>query len=203
MSDHRKVNLPERVTITDVRKNARVTANLVRLDRETAKLCIDQKWWEVEGVSAQRLREEIDYHWKWKVLISKYQNNPYVTNMAVVLEDGSVQGAMIYRVDGKSVLEPGKRTVLIDRVATAPKNRDGLIANPCYRGAGSGLLTFALCQSYVLGLQARVNLFAAGDEQYYVDRGFVRTKIVHEEMALFELPSSVALERLTRKGMLS
>jgi len=123
--------------------------------------------------------------------------------MGVVLDDGSVQGAMIYWVNGKSALEEGKRTVLIDRLATAPRNRQWLSDNPYYRGAGSGLLTYALCQSHFLGFQARVNLFAAGDEQFYINRGFVRTEIVHEGMTLFELPSSVALEHLTRKGMLS
>lgn len=203
MSDHNKVNLPATIALTDLRGDMRVTAKLVSLDRETTKLCIDRQWWELEDVSAQRLLQEVDYHWEWRVLISKFQNNPYVRCLAVVLDDRTVQGAMIYRVDGKSVLEAGKRTVLIDRLATAPQNRSGLTANPCYRGVGSGLLTFALCQSYFLGFQGRVSLFAAGDEQFYVSRGFVRTKIEHESMPLFELPSSIALEQLTRNGMLS
>lgn len=203
MSDDLKVNLPETVSLRDLRTNASVTARLLSLDRETAKLFIDQRWWEVEGVSARRLRDEVDYEWKRKVLISKYQNIPFVKCKAVILRDKSVQAAMIYRVDGKSVLEPGKRAVLIDRLATAPENRDGLSDNPRYRGAGSGLLTFALCQSYVLGFEGRVNLFAAGDELFYGNRGFVRTETVYEEMTLFELPSAVAIDHLVKIGILS
>ena len=161
---------------------------MISLNREVAGRRIDQEWWHVEGVSERRLREEVDYHWKWKVLVSKSQNNPYVRSMAVVLESGSVEAAMIYRVDAKSVLEPGRRAVLIDRLFTRPRNRDNLSASPCYRGAGSGLLMLAVCQSFILGLEGRVTLFAAGREPFYLDRGFVRTEVIHDEMSLFELP---------------
>ena len=77
MSNYPKVGLPEKVTITDVRGNAEVAARLIRLSRETAKDRIDLDWWEVEDVPPQRLRQEVDYEWKWKVLVSKYQNNPF------------------------------------------------------------------------------------------------------------------------------
>ncbi len=60
----------------------------------------------------------------------------------------------------------------------------------------------AVRQSFILGLEGRVNLFAAGQEQFYLDRGFVRTEIVHDEMSLFELPRSAAMEYLTEKGNL-
>jgi hypothetical protein len=198
-----KVNLPETVTLTDLYRDANVIAKLVTLDRETANFRIDQQWWNVKGVSAERLKKEVDFHWKWKVLISKIQNDPYAKCKGVVLEDGSIQGAMIYRVDAKSTLEPGKKAVYIDRLAVAPQNRNDLIGNPCYRGTGTGLLTFALCQSYLLGFQTRVNLFAAGSEQFYTDRGFVRTRVVHEEMPLYEIPTGVAMKQLTQKGILS
>ena len=60
----------------------------------------------------------------------------------------------------------------------------------------------AVCQSFILGLEGRVTLFAAGREQFYLDRGFVRTEVIHDEMSLFELPRSVAIEYLTEKGIL-
>ncbi len=199
MSDQHKVNLSDKVTLLDLRANATVTARLISLSREIAKLRIDQEWWSVEGVSEQRLRGEVDYHWQWKVLVSKIQNKPYIRSVAVVLGSGSVEGAMIYRVDAKSVLEPGQRAVLIDRLATAPRNRNNLSPSPCYRGAGSGLLMLAVCQSFILGFEGRVTLFAAGQEQFYLDRGFVRTEVVQDEMSLFELPKGVAIEYLTER----
>ncbi len=202
MSDQNKVNVTDEITLLDLRVKSSVTARVISLNREVAGRRIDQEWWNVEGVSEQRLQEEVDYHWKWKVLVSKGQNNPYIRSVAVVLESGSVEGAMIYRVDAKSVLEPGQRAVLIDRLATAPRNRDNLSVSPCYRGAGSGLLMLAVCQSFILGLEGRVTLFAAGREQFYLDRGFVRTEVIHDEMSLFELPRSVAIEYLTEKGIL-
>ena len=62
---------------------------------------------------------------------------------------------------------------------------------------------YAVCQSYVLGLQGRINLFAAGEEQFYLDRGFVRTEESQDDMSLFELPSQAALNHLKDKGILS
>ena len=202
MSDQHTLKMADKVTLLDLRSKSSVTARLISLSREVAKLRIDQEWWNVEGVSEQRLRDEVDYHWKWKVLVSKIQNIPYVRSVAVVLESGSVEGAMIYRVDAKSVLELGQRAVLIDRLATAPRNRDDLSDSPCYRGAGSGLLMLAVRQSFILGLEGRVTLFAAGREQFYLDRGFVRTEVIHDEMPLFELPKGVAMQYFTEKETL-
>ncbi len=202
MADQTKVNLPTTVTLLDCRKDENVTASFASLHRERAKESVDNGWWDVSGIPKQKLEEEVDFHWDWTALVSHWQNNPYARAVAVVTPDEAVQGAMIYLVNGKSVLEEEKRAVVIERLAVAPYSREWLTESPYYRGGGTGLLMYAICQSYSLGFGGRVNLFAAGREDFYQDRGFVRTKIVSDEMSLFELPSQVALAALQRKGML-
>lgn len=202
MSDRPIVNLPETVTLDDLRTETKVVGKFVSLARETARLAIDRDWWTVEGVSEERLREEVDRHWVWKLLVSKYQNKPYFRSMAVQLDDGSIQGAMICRMDAKSVLEPGERVVLIDRLATAPWNRVGLTKTPHFRGVGSALLVYAMCLSWLSAFQARVSLFAAGSELFYEHWGFVRTGLQQDEMEHYEIPSEVAMGHLSREGFL-
>jgi GNAT superfamily N-acetyltransferase len=202
MADESKVNLPTTVTLSECCTDSGVTASFVGLHRELAKDGVDNGWWHISGVSTQELEEEVDFHWDWTELISRWQNKPFAKAVAVVTPDGLVQGAMIYLVNGKSVLEEEKRAVVIDRLAVAPRNREWLAEHPRYRGAGTGLLAYAICQSYSLGFEGRVNLFAAGREDFYQDRGFLRTEVVSDEMSLFELPSAVALAALRQKGML-
>ena len=70
MSDQNKVNVTDEITLLDLRVKSSVTARVISLNREVTGRRIDQEWWNVEGVSEQRL-QEVDYHWKWKVLVSK------------------------------------------------------------------------------------------------------------------------------------
>ncbi len=202
MADETKVDLPTAVTLLDCRSNSEVTASLKSLHRELAKESLNSSWWDISGVPKETLEDEVDYYWDWLALVSHWQNKPYASAMAVVTPDESVEAAMIYLVNGKSVLEEGEKTVLVERLAVAPHNREQLTNRPHYRGAGTALLMFAICQSYSLGFDGRVNLFAAGSEGFYRAKGFVRTEVISDEMSLFEPPSRTAMQALRHKGML-
>ena len=55
----------------------------------------------------------------------------------MLTDDGNIQGAALYYLNGMSYLEPDAGSVFADRLATAPRNRDWLVAEPACRGVGN------------------------------------------------------------------
>jgi hypothetical protein len=194
--------VPDQVRLTQCSTGREELARIVRLTREDAKTLIDGSWWTDLGPTRASLTDQPDRHWDWRQLVSVNQNRPYTQAYCIKTADGAVQGALLLRVDVWSALESGERAVFVDRLATAPRNRDELVTDPAFRGVGTGLLTYAIALSYSLGFSGRVNLFPVANEQFYGDLGFAATAMTSEGETLFELPATNALSILHDRGLL-
>jgi hypothetical protein len=196
------MDLPAKVSLTRCDTGAAEVANIETLSRETAKNHIDLQWWNNLGSTLADPQDEPDSHWEWREIVSKVQSKRFFASKCVRTEDQAVQAAILFQVDAKSVLETGEKAIFVDRLATAPRNRGKLVQRPVFRGAGTGLLSYAIAQSYSLGFGGRVNLFAIANEEFYTQMGLLPTSISKDEMQLFELPASTAFRILKEKGLI-
>jgi hypothetical protein len=181
-----------------------VPARLVRLSREVAADRMDGEWWSIGGSKTQR-SEEGDHHWRWRQIVGGLRTRANWEALAIETEDGAIQGAIVYRIDAISQLEPDKGAVYGERLATAPRNRPWLVNPPHLRGAGETLLLAAVRHSYQLGLGGRVWLCSLPSERtrsFYVNRGF-RVIFKNPDGRIdFELPSDRAERWLVEEGYL-
>lgn len=198
------IELPEQVSIFNVARGVKVRAQLVRLTREQAAKQIDGTWWAID-VSKTMRSEEDDHHWVWRKLIGEIRLNLAWDVYAIQSEGGNVEGAMTFRIDAISQLEPMQGVVYVERLATAPRNRPWLVDPPEYRGIGSILLLAAVRESYSLGLRGRVWLRSLPSErtrEFYRNRGFQEIFTDEDGMIDFELPSNKAEQWLRQEGYL-
>lgn len=193
---------PTSVELTRCDTGKTETARIVTLDRETAKNRIDHAWWKELVSPLRNPTHEPDRDWEWRLLVSKRQNKWYFQSKCIVSQDGKVQAAIQFRVDASSAENPPEKAVFVDRLATAPRNRDGLTEHPVYRGGGEGLLLYAVAVSYSLGFGGRVNLFPIANQDFYVKRGFQLTQVTSGEDVLFELPAVSATAWLRKRGLI-
>lgn len=196
------MDLPTIVELTRCASGTKERAGIETLTREAAKGRIDMLWWDGLNSTLRDPDDEPDRHWEWRVIVSKFQNKPYYRSKCVRTKDDSIQAAMLFRVDALSALASGKRAVLVDRLATAPQNRDKLVKAPVFRGGGTGLLLYAVAQSYSLGFEGRINLFPVANEHFYTKLGFQPTNVSQGEDVLFELPAATAIDLLKAKGLI-
>jgi hypothetical protein len=196
------MDLPNIVMLTRCDTGGKEPASIETLDRETAKTRIDRDWWENLPPTLQDLEDEPDHHWEWRMIVSRSQNKPYFRSKCVKTDDGNIQAAILFRVDALSAIEAGNRAVFVDRLATAPQNRDKLVNAPVFRGGGTGLLLYAVAQSYFLGFEGRVNLFPVANQDFYTRLGFQPTNVTTGEDVLFELPAASAIGLLAAKGLI-
>lgn len=200
------VNLPVSLQLTDCRTGGAASAHLVELHARLAKSRVDAAWWRDLGVSSLRRREEGDHSWNWADRIGMFRNSLAVESVGVQTSDGEIQGAMIYRIDGASVIETGKGAVYIDRLATAPRNREGLVDEPVYRGAGTCLLRWAAYHSFKLGLGGRLVLASLPDPNttaFYERLGFKATPADEGDMVIYELEPTEAQALIAEDAGLS
>ena len=99
-----------------------------------------------------------------------------------------------------SILNPGQKAVHIHGLATAPHNRPNLVASPKFRGCGTALLIYAFAVSHDLGMEGRVVLNPAENEDFYLRRGFERTTGENTFGILFEIRAETAQAVLRQRG---
>ncbi len=196
------MDLPTTIELTRCDSEREELASVKTLDRETAKTLIDAGWWTPSVVVVRDPKQEPDRDWDWRAIVSKHQNRPDFGAKCVISQDGLVQAAVLFRVDALSALEKGERAVFVDRLATAPRNRDGLARNPVFRGGGTGLLVYVVALSYSLGFSGRVNLIPIANEEFYTEKGFRPTNIATDDGTLFELPATTAIQLLKERGLI-
>ena len=172
------------------------------LDREIAKVKIDSNWWLSMTELKSDLKDEPDSEWRWRDILSRAQNKPYFSARCAKSANGEIQAAVLSRVDAKSALMQGEGAVFIDRLATAPWNRPNLTKKPVFRGAGTGLITYAIALSYSLRLDGRVNLSAVANQSFYLRLGF--QSIRHDQYgdALLEISAEQAHAHLVERGLI-
>ena len=196
------MELPTSIRLTCCTSGKEEIAAIETLNREVAKLRIDSEWWSNLGNTIRNPRSEPDSEWRWRQIVSTYQNKPNYLAKCIKTTDGLIQAAVVYRVDAMSAIEPAQRAVFVEWLASAPKNREILMKTPRYRGAGTGLLLFAIAQSYFLGFSGRVNLNAVANIEYYLGQGFIQTNIGDDDNVVFEIPASTAIRRLKERGLI-
>lgn len=198
--------LPCPVELREVASGRTISATLVRLTRQLAKLGIDSKWWELPDVSKSRRAEEIDNSWQWAKKVGELSTDRWHEMTAVQTADDRVQGAIYYRLDTRSFIDRELGAVYVEAIATAPRNRQNLVETPEYRGVGCALLLRAVIHSYELGFGGRVNLQASDDPDriaFYENRGF---QVVGDEgtgenrLVMMELTPEAAAVWLAKEG---
>jgi hypothetical protein len=202
------------IALRDCRTSARVQAQIVDLTRDLAQVYIDARWWANLGIGYRRRDTAEDHHWLWYKKVGSFRTDHFVRSVAVQTLDKEIQGAMIYHLNGNSLLEPGEGAVFVNYLAAAPRNRDQLLnhpgrtnnsgwVGPRYRGVGGGLLTLATLHSYERGFRGRVNLQSLpGSEGFYRRQNFLWTGTEVDGMLVYELSSDQALSDLRSWGFL-
>ena len=124
-------------------------------------------------------------------------------SLAVLGPEEDIEGAISYRVDTRSQLDPDVGAVYVDRLATAPRNRPWVVNPTKYRGVGTVLLFAAVRDSYSLGLGGRVWLSCMPNPRsraFYVQKGFQMICQHEDDMIDYELPAHKAVEWLKTEG---
>lgn len=195
--------LPERIELANVATGATITANLVTLTRHLAQDELDSKWWELPGVSKSERRGENDHSWNWAKRLGELRNDRWHEAVAAQTDDGDIQGAILYWINGKSLVEEERGAVHVEALATAPRNRPWLAPSALYRGVGEGLLLRAAAHSYLLGLEGRTNLIAFDDARtisFYENRGFAVVGRDDDDLPMLELTPGAARDWLREEG---
>lgn len=196
------LELPETIRIFDVARNADVDAKLIRLTRKRAAMLIDGQWWKID-VSKRLRRAEGDHHWIWRKQVGAKRNRLVWQCLAIRSTVDSIEGAIIYRIDYLSAIEPNQGAVYVDRIAVAPRNRDWLIDPPRFRGIGTDLMLAAVRDSYSLGLGGRVALTSLPTQnatRFYEKKGFRVLCRDGDGMIDYELPADKAVRWLEEEG---
>lgn len=201
------VSLPlDSVQLLDLGTGREVEAAIVELTRWDAFFHIHRRWWRFSDhgphARSEVYREPGDQHWRWVSFVRRLRKNPLCLRAAVPTPDRHIQGAIIYRLDGASYLEPGKPTIFVEYLAAAPRNRADFVASPRYKGVGSALLVTAVLPSNDYGYGGRVSLFSlAESEGFYKRHRFVETGDRKDRMMHYELTEQAAQELLREKGL--
>lgn len=191
------------------RSGGTVVAPVAELTRWLAYLRVDYSWWRFGGddcvVPGSRRELQEDGGWTWGSLVRRYRKNPECVRACIRTDDGHVQGAIIYRLDGDSFYAPDERCVAIERLATSPKNREGYAKSPRYKRVGESLAALAILHSYLVGYAGRVNLYSLSRAiPFYTNIGFADTyqREEREKLPLYELRSGDAMKWLEKKGLI-
>jgi hypothetical protein len=112
---HRTYAFPlESISLRCRDNESHVPADVVQLTRWRAYYRIDRIWWKFSGPFVRDLEEPEDRHWKWGSYVRRLRKNPWARCAAARTPDLYFQGAIIYRRDGRSLLEPGKGAAYIE-----------------------------------------------------------------------------------------
>jgi hypothetical protein len=197
-------NLPDKVTLTDVVRKSECDASIVKLTRETAKHQMDAAWWQIGGSKSDRQKEG-DHAWSWTRIVGEVRQDRFAKLVAVQTPDGEIQGAIKYLFDGESLLQPGEPSIFVEYLAAAPQNREWMVNPPKYRGVGTALVFYAVCDSWISGRQGRVTLVSLSSEktrEFYTRRGFSEVSTLEDGNVEFEMTSIAAERWLRQRGML-
>jgi len=162
-----------------------------------------EPWWDEPGLTPAGAENEEDREWDWVDLakLCLTVNLPDCIGLETS-DDRQLQGAMLLDEAAPSRLEPGKDSLHVQRVATAPRNRKEVAATnePLFRSVGENLLCYAVLCSYALGYEGRVILTALPKAiGFYEHLKFKSTGHKDSEDLLeFELPAAEGVKMLRK-----
>ncbi len=194
----------ETIAIKHVRTGQLVESRVIRLTRWGSRYRVDRPWSRFRGPYVHGFDQRPDAHWKWNSFVRRHQKRQdWVRCGAIETPDGKIQGAIIYRRDGASLLEPGQGAVYVEYLAAAPSNRKDCARKPEYEGVGSGLLTLAILHSYDWGSGGRVALHSLPTAiKFYKQHDFVKTNHSKDRMIHCEIDSREDVSRLEGQGLI-
>ena len=191
------------LTLKSTRTGGEVEVELIQLTRWLAYWRVNSSWWRFPGPFVSGCPDPEDSHWRWGSYLRRLRKNPWVRCAAIRTSDGFIQGAIIYRRDGASLLAPNTGTVYVEYLSAAPCNRRDYAARPLYRGVGEALLRLAIAHSYDWGLGGRVALFSLPNAfPFYKKYNFVETGEREGRMIHYELTPDRAVDLLRNEGLL-
>jgi hypothetical protein len=180
-----------------------VEADIVQLTRWRAYWNIDRLWWKFRGPFRTPCRIPADFHWKWMTYVRRLRKNPWAKCAAICTRDSVYQGAIIYRRDGASLLQPNTGAVYAEYLASAPHNRPDYAERPLYSDVGAGLMYLAMLDSYLWGLGGRVTLFSLPSSLgFYKKMKLITTGERLDGMIHCELTPEAAVDLMQNKGLI-
>lgn len=199
------LKLPDQIQIKNLLNGEMCDARIVKLTRDLAQTHVDGVWWNIGG-SKQVRSEEDDHSWKWAKVVGEHRANSFVQVAGVQTIEGTIEGAICYRLDGKSLMEPTSKAVYVVGLASAPHNRSWLCNSPHYRGVGDALLFRAVCHSWLLGFKGRAVLVSFSSPRtvnFYEKRRLRRVSTNDDGTIEFELEPEIAKQWLRSRGVLT
>jgi hypothetical protein len=204
------MKLPIKVTLFYVPSQTDVDADITELTDSLIERRMGGTWWDDPALDAELASREIDKFWDWKEL--KIERAESVVGfpeigrgktlsarrLAVVTEDGAVQGAMLVSNEPvKCERDPGQLALFVELLFAAPRNRQWIRLDRAeqFRGIGLGLLRTAAQLSLGAGCDGRLKLESSPDfVDWYRKRGLLEVstdRMLHEgvEYTPMELPT--------------
>jgi GNAT superfamily N-acetyltransferase len=163
------------------------------------------RWWRNLPVRLDRSSREGDHGWQWDQFVEEADRDPNQRSyVALTARDGRLEaeGAILYRLDAASLLEPGRRAVYLRCVASAPRNRYRLVEKAAARrGVGEALVAMAMLDSLYAGFGGRV----LGDPifdaiPFYEKMEFRQAVDPQEPHVYYEIPEDRARAHLVKRG---
>ena len=180
-----------------------VKADIVQLTKQIAYLDVDYHWRTFRGPFRTPCPVPADSHWKWGSYVRRLRKNLLAKCAAARTADNVYQGAIIYRRDGVSLLQPNTGAVYVEYIASAPHNRHDYAEKPLYSGVGEGLMYLAMLDSYQWGLGGRVALFSLPSAVgFHKKMKFFPTGSREDGMIHCELTPEAAVEFMQDKGLI-
>lgn len=188
------------VMLYNCQSRCEVRAQIIELDRETAKRKIDAVWWSGLGISKRKRRRQRDHAWKWHKRFQEYRDVDTFASVAIRSDTGDIEGAMIYTFEGSSVLT-GDRMMSIDFLATAPRNRKHITGGRLV-GVGTSLVAYAVRECVDSGLGGRTVIESLNDPEtmeFYENLGFRKNGLAEDDIIGYELATWEAQRLLERQ----
>jgi hypothetical protein len=192
------------ITLLFAPTNQFVEAHIVLLTDELLEWGILDGWWNDASLKEEFEIQPIDRHWNWSDLGIEFEGIPLESvKYAVETGDKVIQGAMMISVEPvASILEPGKKSLFLELLFTAPQNRPALREDgrEYFKGVGTELLRWSALLSREKGYEGRIRLDGSPEYLHWYERkGLQRLDlppIVFEEVEYtpMELSSEAALK---------
>ena len=201
---HQTYQFPlENTTLKYSKTGGYVDAEVVQLTRWRAYWNVDGRWRKFRGPFARPFVSPDDAQWRWGTFVRRRRKNIWARCAALRTQDGGYQGALIYRRDGRSLLEANAPAVCVEYAAAAPWNRRDLAESPLYLGVGEALMFLSILHSHEWGLGGRVVLFSLPRALgFYKKLKFVETGRHEDRMIHCELTPEAAIDLLESRGLI-
>ncbi|MCU1226620.1 MAG: hypothetical protein JWQ42_4713 [Edaphobacter sp.] len=186
------------IELTERSTSRKVRARFTDLTPERATELV-APWWDEQSWNEEGLFVAEDNGWNWPKFAADSIGQGLPDCVGILTpEDGQIQGALWLDVAVPSLLCPNQQALHIQRLATAPRNREGVAEEPRFKAAGRALMLYSITYSYAFGLEGRITLSSLeGAQSFYEGLGLIDTReLDHQDLKIFEVTPLVAQRML-------